>query len=99
MPTDLPTRSSLGSAPSEATVRLLRDPRPQRRTLVGAAAWMWRDAMLDGEQPHLRVRRTIVRGRWGEPKSRYARRDIPISATLARRLQLRELRSAPRAMS
>ena len=50
------------------------------------AAWMWRDAVLSGDRPHLRVRRTIVRGRWGEPKSKYSRREIPIPVKLARKL-------------
>jgi integrase len=54
-----------------------------------AAAWMWRDAVLDADQPHLRVRRTIVRNRWGEPKSKYARREIPIPTALATKLRLR----------
>jgi integrase len=53
------------------------------------AAWMWRDAVLAGDRPHLKVWRTIVRGRWGEPKSKYSKREIPIPKTLAAKLQQR----------
>jgi integrase len=45
-------------------------------------ALRWRDLQLDGSAPHVRVRRALVRGRFGPPKSRHGRRDIPISHPL-----------------
>lgn len=53
-----------------------------------ASALRWRDVALDGSHPCLKIRRAWVRGSYGAPKSRYARRDIPLSHDLV--LELRE---------
>ena len=45
-------------------------------------ALQWGDVVLDGDSPRVKVRRALVRGRLKPPKSRHARRDVPLSATL-----------------
>lgn len=57
-----------------------------------AIALRWRDVQLDGSSPHVKVRRAIVRGDVGLPKSKYGRRDVPIAFDLVR--ELRERHSA-----
>lgn len=52
-----------------------------------ALALRWGDLALDGERPVLRVRRAYVRGNFKVPKSRYGRRDVPISHELVRALR------------
>jgi integrase len=51
-----------------------------------AIALRWCDLDLDSHTPHLRVRRAIVNGTLGAPKSRHGARAIPLSAELAERL-------------
>lgn len=51
-----------------------------------AIALRWMDLEL-GSEPHLRVRRSIVRGIVGCPKSRFGWRQIPLGAELAARLR------------
>lgn len=46
-----------------------------------------RHLALDGERPHVRVRRALVRGRTSPPKSRHGRRDVPLSRGLVDRLR------------
>jgi integrase len=48
-----------------------------------AVALQWRHLELDGETPHVKVRRALVKGRVGPPKSRRGRRQVPLSPTLA----------------
>jgi integrase len=48
-----------------------------------AIALRWRDLELDGSSPHVRVRRALVKGRMGPPKSRHGRRQVPIESALA----------------
>lgn len=55
-----------------------------------AIALRWCDLDLDASPPRLRVRRSIVDGVVGAPKSRHGARTVPLAAELA--LQLRELR-------
>jgi integrase len=43
-----------------------------------AAGLQWRHVVLDGGAPHVKVRRAIVRGKPGPPKSKYGRRDVPL---------------------
>jgi integrase len=57
-----------------------------------AIALRWCDLDLDKNPRRLRVRRTIVNGVVGAPKSRHGARAIPLSEELAQRL--RELRCA-----
>lgn len=54
-----------------------------------AFALRWRDLMLDGSQPHVRVRRAYVRGRFGAPTSRHGRRVVPIDHELVTELRAR----------
>jgi len=42
----------------------------------------WKHLHLDGSEPEARIRRAIVRGRIGPPKSRHGRRDIPLPPSL-----------------
>jgi integrase len=49
-------------------------------------ALQWRHVQLTGSNPHLEVRQRIVRGGLGAPKSRYGRRDIPLSPDLVHAL-------------
>jgi integrase len=55
-----------------------------------AIALQWRHLDLDGPRPHLKVRRALVKGTEGPPKSRHSRRDVPLDGDLA--LALREHR-------
>jgi integrase len=47
-----------------------------------ALALQWRHLELDGSEPHLKVRRAIVRGHMGPPKSRHGRREVPLDHSL-----------------
>jgi integrase len=51
-----------------------------------AIALRWSDCDLSGDSPHLRVRRSIVKGVVGAPKSRFGKRSVPLSPDLAKRL-------------
>ena len=55
-----------------------------------AIALQWRHLELEGSSPHVKVRRGVVRGLLGPPKSRHARREVPLDPALA--LALRERR-------
>jgi integrase len=50
-------------------------------------ALQWRHLQLDGSRAHVKVRRGLVRGDLGPPKSRHARRDVPLDAVLVRELR------------
>ena len=54
-----------------------------------AFALRWRDLVLDGSSPRVKVRRAIVRGRIQPPKSRHGRRDVPLDHELADELRQR----------
>jgi integrase len=47
-----------------------------------AIALQWRHLYLDGSKPHAKVRRALVRGRMGPPKSKYGKREVPIGHDL-----------------
>jgi integrase len=55
-------------------------------------ALQWRHLALDGSTPHVKVRRALVKGRMGPPKSRHGRREVPLDAELVQ--ALRAARSA-----
>ena len=55
-----------------------------------AIALQWRHVTLDGSSPHVRIRRALVKGRMGPPKSKYGKRLIPIDHELV--IALREHR-------
>ncbi len=57
-----------------------------------AVALQWRHVQLDEQRSYIKVRRALVKGRMGPPKTRYGRRDIPIDSRLAD--ALRSARSA-----
>lgn len=50
-------------------------------------ALQWRHLSLDGSRPHVKVRRGLVRGQFGPPKSRHGRRDVPLDVVLVRELR------------
>ncbi len=50
-------------------------------------ALQWRHVRLDGSTPAVRVRRALVKGRLGPPKSRYGRRNVPLSTSLVDELR------------
>ncbi len=52
-----------------------------------ALALQWRHLQLDGDRPHLKVRRAIVKGVMGPPKSKHGRREVPLSADLVTALR------------
>jgi integrase len=54
-----------------------------------AIALQWRHVHLDGSSPHIKVRRGVVRGVLGPPKSAYSRREVPIDHQLVRDLRKR----------
>jgi integrase len=43
-----------------------------------ARALQWRHMHLDGSDPHVKVRRALVKGHMGKPKSKYGKREIPL---------------------
>jgi integrase len=47
-----------------------------------AVALQWRHLQLDGSCPHVKVRRALVKGNMGPPKSRYGRREVPLDHAL-----------------
>jgi integrase len=49
----------------------------------------WRDLQLDGSNPHLKVRRAIVKKRVEPPKTRHGRRQVPLSTDLVFALRAR----------
>jgi integrase len=57
-----------------------------------AVALQWRHLQLDGSCPHVKVRRALVKGRMGPPKSRYGRREVPLDHALV--LALRDRHKA-----
>jgi integrase len=52
-------------------------------------ALQWRHLELDGSKPHVKVRRALVKGRMGAPKSRYGRRSVPLDTEMVRALRQR----------
>jgi integrase len=52
-----------------------------------ALALQWRHLQLDGARPHVKVRRAIVKGVMGPPKSKHGRREVPLSADLVTELR------------
>ncbi len=52
-----------------------------------AIALQWHHVQLDGPNPHVKIRRGLVKGRIGPPKSRHGRRDVPIDPALVRALR------------
>jgi integrase len=73
---------------------------PQHRTLFEllaetglrwseATALRRKDLRLDGSRPVVKVRRALVRGHYGPPKSKHSRRDVPLSAKLVSDLRRR----------
>ena len=58
-----------------------------------ALALRWQDVALDGSQPRVKIRRAYVKGRYSPPKSKYGRRDIPISHDLVLDLRRDRARS------
>jgi integrase len=41
-------------------------------------ALRWKDVVLDGSEPHVKVRRAYVACRYGPPKSRHGKRSVPL---------------------
>jgi integrase len=58
-----------------------------------ALALEWRHLELYGDKPHVKVRRGIVRGTVGAPKSKYGKRVVPLPLSLTQ--ALRERRGGP----
>lgn len=79
-------RRLLGEVPDEW--RLFFDFLAQTGLRIGeTAALTWAD--LDFARRRVQVRRGLYRGKIGPPKSKYGRRDVPISKALARALSAR----------
>ncbi len=53
-----------------------------------AIGLQWRHVRLDGSTPQVRVRRRIVHGNVGPPKSKRSRRDVPLPPSLVRELRI-----------
>lgn len=83
---DEPDRRALGRAQLASVLQIAPARyRPLIRLLAStglriseALALRWQDLELDGSQPHVKVRRAYVKGRYNPPKTRYGRRDVPI---------------------
>jgi integrase len=58
-----------------------------------AVALQWRHVALDGDRPHIKVRRGLVRNRFEPPKSKHGRREVPITAALVDALRERKRES------
>ena len=54
-----------------------------------AIALQWRHLQLDGDWPHVKIRRGIVRGHIGPPKTKHSRRDVPLPRELVDQLRAR----------
>ena len=52
-----------------------------------AVALQWRHLVLDGATPHVKVRRALVKGRMGPPKSKHGRRQVPLDPELVQALR------------
>lgn len=52
-----------------------------------ALAVRWKDLTLDGPDPKVRVRRAYVKGRFGPPKSKFGKRDVPLPGLLVEMLR------------
>jgi integrase len=52
-----------------------------------ARALQWRHIHLDGSQPYVKVRRALVKGHMGKPKSKYGKREIPLHRDMVRALR------------
>lgn len=97
---DEPDRRALTRAELAALLAVAPEPsRPLFLLLAStglriseALALRWRDLRLIGSYPVVRVRRAYVKGRYVPPKSKYGRRDVPL--THARVLDLRKVRGA-----
>ncbi len=59
-----------------------------------AVALQWRHVEFDPDRPHVKVRRALVKGRMGPPKTRYARREVPIDGDLTDALSAARAASA-----
>jgi integrase len=86
-------------------VRLLDEVPPKWRPLFEllaatglriseAVGLRWSDLVLDGDTPHLQVRRAIVKGAIVAPKSWHGARLIPLTPELAARLRAHRPRNA-----
>jgi integrase len=53
-----------------------------------ALALEWRHLELYGDRPHVKVRRGIVRGTVGAPKSKYGKRVVPLPMSLTEALRM-----------
>jgi integrase len=60
-----------------------------------ALAVRWQDLELNGDRPAVKVRRRYRKGTFEAPKSRYARRDVPLAGTLVERMRARKKAAAP----
>ena len=54
-------------------------------------ALQWQHLELDGSHPHVKVRRALVKGRMGPPKSDYGYRSVPLDAELVGDLRVARL--------
>lgn len=54
----------------------------------------WKHLHLNGSAPHVKVRRSYVRGTISPPKSRHGRRDVPLSPSMVDELRAREKAAA-----
>jgi integrase len=52
-----------------------------------AIGLQWRHLQLDGSTPHVKVRRAIVKGSIGPPKTKQGRRDVPLDHVLVSALR------------
>ncbi|MHB8234317.1 MAG: tyrosine-type recombinase/integrase [Solirubrobacteraceae bacterium] len=50
-------------------------------------ALQWRHLELDGSTPHVQIRRGLVKGRTGPPKSRHGRRSVPLDSEVVQALR------------
>jgi integrase len=51
------------------------------------AALQWRHIRLDDPSPHVRVRRALVKGKYGPPKSKYGKRNVPLPLSIVVELE------------
>lgn len=58
-----------------------------------ASALQWKHLILNGDRPHVRVRRAYVKGEYGPPKSRKGRRSVPLDPCLVAELRTLKRRS------
>jgi integrase len=90
-------RQLLAALSSQETLHLLAHTLAVTGLRISEALPLrWQDVVLDGAEPHVKVRRAWVRQQMGPPKSRYGKRQVQIPRALVDELRQQQGRLDPR---